>query len=76
MEIQITGRHLDVSGEVREYVSGKVDRLTKHFDGMHRVELTASSEGDAFRVEMVVHAVRGMRLSAAGKGTSLLFAID
>lgn len=76
MEIKVTGRHVDVSEQTRQYISEKVDRLTKHFDGIHKVELTASSEGSGLKVEMVVYAVRGMRLAAEGEGTNALSAID
>ena len=32
MNLQITGHHLEVTPAIREYVAGKLDRDTRHFD--------------------------------------------
>ena len=76
MEVRVSGRHVKVTDQVRQYVEEKMTRLTKHFDGIHKVELTASHEGERLKVEMVVHAVRGINLAAEGLGSSLVQAID
>lgn len=76
MEVRVSGRHVKVTDHVRQYVEEKVTRLTKHFDGIHKVELTASQEGEQLKAEMVVHAVRGINLAAEGLGSSLTQAID
>ena len=32
MNLHITGHHVEVTPAMREYVSSKIDRITKHFD--------------------------------------------
>ena len=38
MNLTISGHHLDVTPALRSYVTGKLDRITRHFD---QVELSA-----------------------------------
>ena len=32
MNIQITGHHVEITSAIRDYVNGKLERITRHFD--------------------------------------------
>ncbi len=76
MELIVTGRHIELDGEAKRHLGERIDRLTKHFDGIHKVEVVASKEGDDMKVEMVLHAVRGVTLAAEGVGPGFSAAVD
>lgn len=76
MELKITGRHVEVSDQDRQHLTERINRLTKHFDGFHKVDVMVGSEGANMKVEMVLHAVRGVTLAAEGVGISVTAAID
>jgi putative sigma-54 modulation protein len=76
LEIKVTGRHVDVNEEAKRHLTDRIDRLTKHFNGVHKVDVTVSVEGTDTKVEMVVHAVRGVTLAAAGVGPNVSSAVD
>lgn len=39
MNLQISGHHLEITPALHEYVTGKLERLTRHFD--HVIEVSA-----------------------------------
>jgi len=65
-----------VTDAEKTHFSDRIERLVKHFDGVHKVEATATMEGAGMKVEMVVHAVKGVTLAAAGTGPSTMAAFD
>jgi putative sigma-54 modulation protein len=76
LDLRVTGRHVDVSDEMKQHLNDRIERLTKHFNGVHRVDAVVSTEGSGMKVEMVVHAVRGVTLAAEAVGVSVEAAID
>jgi putative sigma-54 modulation protein len=67
---------VEVAAQAKQHLTERIERLTKHFDGVHKVDVTVSSEGARMKVEMVVHAVRGVTLAAEGAGESVIAAVD
>ena len=47
MNLHITGHHVEVTPAMREYVSSKLDRITKHFD--HVIDVSAIMSVDKLR---------------------------
>ena len=76
LELKITGRHVAVSEQEKAHLTERIDRLSKHFDGVHKIEVTITAEGTNMKAEMVVHAVRGQLLAAEGVGANVNAAID
>lgn len=76
MDIQLTCRHCELSDDTRDYAGKKIERVLKHFDGVHSVEMILSADGDATKVEMIVGTVRGQRLVAAESASDAHAAID
>ena len=37
MQINLTGRHVEVTNAMREYVANKFNRLERHFDNINNV---------------------------------------
>lgn len=76
MDIQLTCRHCELPDDVRDYAGKKIERVLKHFDGVHSVEMILSAEGDQTKVEMLVGTVRNNRLVAAESAPTAMAAID
>ena len=56
MQVRMTGRHVEVPTEVRQYVDTKLEKLTKYYDRIHEIEVILGHEKEQFSVEMIVHA--------------------
>jgi len=76
LNIQLTCRHGELTEKLRQYATRKVERLLKHFDGVHNVELIVSSEGGRQKAEVIVGVVRGRRCVAEETSEDLFAAVD
>ena len=76
MQILVTGRHVEVTDEVREYVEAKAGRLTKHYDRIHEIEVILDHESEQFSVEMIVHADHKHTFVARGTGPHTFALVD
>ena len=61
MNLNITGRHVEVTPAIREYVTGKLDRVIRHFDNVTSVTVILSVEKLKQKAEVTLH-VRGKDL--------------
>lgn len=75
MNLNVTGHHLDVTPAIREYLSSKMDRLTRHFDHVIDVNVVLSIEREQRKAEASVH-VRGRDLFAESHDPDMYAAID
>lgn len=55
MNLQISGHHLEVTPAIREYVTGKLERVTRHFDHVIDVNVILSVEKLKQKAEVTVH---------------------
>lgn len=55
MQINISGRHVDVTPALRAYVEEKMQRLERHFDHLLDVHVVFSVEKQRQHVEATVH---------------------
>lgn len=55
MNLQISGHHLEVTPAIREYVTNKLERITRHFDHVIDVSVILSVEKLQQRVEATIH---------------------
>ena len=76
MDIQLTCRHCELPEEVRDYAAKKIERVLKHFDGVHSVEMILGAQAGETTVEMIVGTVRSQRLVATASGATMYAAID
>jgi putative sigma-54 modulation protein len=76
MNLHLTGHHLEITPAIKEYISGKLQRITRHFD--HVIDLHAILEKERsshFKVEASVH-VRGKEIFCESAASDLYAAID
>ncbi|MCC6533180.1 MAG: ribosome-associated translation inhibitor RaiA [Burkholderiales bacterium] len=75
MNLQVMGHHIEVTPAIRDYLTSKLDRLTRRFDHMIDVNVILSIEREHRKVEASVH-VRGRDLFAESQDTDMYAAID
>ena len=75
MNLNVSGHHLDVTPAMRTYVSGKLDRVTRHFDHVIDVHVILSVDKLLQKAEVTLH-VRGKDIHAECIDADLYAAID
>ena len=54
MNLQISGRHLEVTPAIHDYVAGKIERTIRHFDNVIDVNVTLSVDKLKQKAEVTV----------------------
>lgn len=75
MNLNITGHHLEVTPAIHDYVSGKLDRVIRHFDNVTSVNVILTVEKLKQKAEVTVH-VRGKDIYVESIDGDLYAAID
>ncbi|MBY0438999.1 MAG: ribosome-associated translation inhibitor RaiA [Burkholderiales bacterium] len=75
MNIQITGHHVEVTAAIRDYVNGKLERVTRHFDHVIDINVILSIDKLKQKVEATVR-VRGKDIFAESEDHNMYAAID
>jgi putative sigma-54 modulation protein len=75
MNLHLTGHHLQITPAIRDYVSGKLERITHHFDHVIDVSVILTVEKLQHKVEATVH-VRGKDIFCESVATDMYAAID
>jgi putative sigma-54 modulation protein len=75
MNLHVTGHHLEVTPAIREYLSSKLERITRHFDHVLDVNVILSLEREQRKAEASIH-VRGRDLFAECRDPDMYAAID
>jgi putative sigma-54 modulation protein len=75
MNLKITGHHLEVTPPIRDYVSAKLERVTRHFDHVIDVNVILTVEKLAQKVEANIH-VSGKDIFAEASDNDMYAAID
>ncbi|MCU0973321.1 MAG: ribosome-associated translation inhibitor RaiA [Burkholderiales bacterium] len=55
MNLNLTGHHVDVTPAIRDYVTSKIERITRHFDHVIEVSVILSIEKLKRKAEATVH---------------------
>ena len=55
MNLQISGHHLEITPAIHDYVTGKLERVTRHFDNVIDVNVILSVEKLKQKAEVTVH---------------------
>jgi len=77
VRILVTGRHVQVTDEVREYVETKAGKLPRFYDRIHEIEVVLDHESEAqFSAEMIVRAGKKHTFVAADTGPDTFALID
>ena len=75
MNLSITGRHLDVTPAIREYIHTKMARVLRHFDHVIDTQVLLSVEPLKHHAEITLH-VRGKDIHCEASADNLYAAID
>ena len=75
MNLQISGHHLEVTPAIRDYVTGKLERVTRHFDNVIDVNVILSVEKLKQKAEVTVH-LPGKDIFVEEVGEDLYAAVD
>lgn len=75
MNLNITGHHIEVTPAIRDYVTGKLDKITRHFDQVIDVKVILTVEKLKQKAEVSVH-MRGNDVFVQSEDTDMYAAID
>jgi putative sigma-54 modulation protein len=75
MQITISGHHVEVTPALRDYVTGKFDRLQRHFDQITNIDVTLVVEKLIQKAEATIH-VSGADIFANAESEDMYAAID
>ncbi len=75
MQIDVTGQHLDVTPALRDYITGKLERLERHFDKVTNMHAVLSVEKLRQKAEATIN-VSGASLHANAEDEDMYAAID
>lgn len=75
MNLNISGHHLEVTPAIRDYVTSKIERITRHFDNVIDVAVILSVDKLQHKVEATVH-VRGKDIHVESIEADMYAAID
>jgi putative sigma-54 modulation protein len=75
MNLTLAGHHLQITPAIRDYVTAKLGRVSRHFDDLMDVNVVLSVEKLKQKIEATVH-VRGKEFFVEANDESLYAAID
>lgn len=75
MNLNITGHHVEVTPAIRDYVSGKVEKVIRHFDQVTSTHVILSVDKLKQKAEITLH-VKGKDIHADAVGENLYASID
>ena len=76
MQILITGRHVEIPPNLREYIEEKAAKLTRFYDRIHEVEVIVDHEAEQCSIEMIARVERKHVFVAGATGPDALALID
>jgi len=75
MQLNITGHHVEITPSMNEYVTGKMDKLERHFDNVTNVHVVLSVEKLRQKAEATLH-VSGAEIFANCVDEDMYAAVD
>jgi putative sigma-54 modulation protein len=75
MQINLSGHHVDLTPALRDYVTGKLERLERHFDQVTNVHVVLTVEKLRHKAEATLH-VNGTGVHADAEEEDMYAAID
>ncbi|MBI4192389.1 MAG: ribosome-associated translation inhibitor RaiA [Betaproteobacteria bacterium] len=75
MNLHLNGNHLEITSAMRDYITGKLDRITRHFDHVIDVSVILSVEKLEQKAEANVH-LSGKNIFVESHGSDMYAAID
>lgn len=76
MDITITGRHVNLSPRIQDFIRQKFEKLERYFDRLHGANVVLDQDGNLNRVEFTVGAAKGVVFSSHAESIDLETAIN
>ncbi len=76
MQIVVSARHADVTGEMKEYAERKASKLLKYYDKIQEIEVVLDCDSAKPRVEIIVNAEHKNMFVARETGDDFFACID
>ena len=76
MNVTVSGRHMDVTDSMRQYVESKVSKLTRIYAQVQAIEVTVGLDADKPVVEIVVQARRKHTFVASHRDDDMYACVD
>lgn len=75
MNLNLTGKHVEITPAMREYVSSKIERATRYFDNIISINVTLSVDKLKQKAEAAVH-LRGKEIFVEADSADMYASID
>lgn len=75
MQLNVTGHHVEITAPLRDYVTGKMEKLERYFDHVTNVHVVLSVEKLRQKAEATIH-ITGNDLYADAEDADMYAAID
>lgn len=76
MQIQVSGHQVAVTPALRDYATGKFNRIVRHFEHLHDVTVTLSLEKLLHKAEATMHCAANKTIHAETLAADMYAAID
>jgi putative sigma-54 modulation protein len=75
MQINVNGRHIEVTSALNDYVTSKMQRLERHFDNITTMQVTLTVEKQRQIADASLH-IAGAELFAEAESADMYASID
>lgn len=75
MQINISGRHIEITDALRDFVNNKFNRFQRHYDNITDIQVTLSVEKQRQIVDANVH-IAGAEVHAQAESEDMYASID
>ncbi len=75
MNLNLTGNHVEITSAMRDYVTSKINKITRHFDHVIDVSVILSVEKHKQKAEANVH-IKGKDIFVEADGENMYASID
>lgn len=76
MQINVTGRHVQLTEDIKAYTEEKAGKLHRYYDRIHEIEVIFNHESEQFTAEMIVRADAGHPFVASDSGPDTFMLVD
>lgn len=76
MRIIVTGRHFDLTEDLKKFVEEKVGKLTHYYDRIHEFEAVISADAGEVEVEVIARADQHQRFVGKERNADPFVAVD
>ena len=76
MDISLSGRHLELTEQIKDYTNEKLDKMQKYYRRITAVNVILSQENSGFTCEVIVSVPGHKNIVVKKDGENLFSAVD